>query len=175
LCYLEHDLLSHWSLARDGDQPNNKSFADCRPKSLKLWTKAYQWASTSIKLLSDPCIENVTSNYVSASGHLADGKPVPITQETINNWKRAHLSWATFEEFKNWHGILWVISMDASNWENAKCNCPQFLKEDQCKHSLGLAIRLRLAQAPPEAKTIPFGQRRKRGRPARAKTALVFQ
>ncbi len=40
-----------------------------------------------------------------------------------------------------------------------------FLKEYMCKHVLGIAIRLKVFQVCLEAKNIPIGQKRKRGRP----------
>lgn len=40
---------------------------------------------------------------------------------------------------------------------------------------IGIAARSRLVTVPPEAKAIPLGQKRKRGRPAKSKKALVRQ
>jgi hypothetical protein len=50
-----------------------------------------------------------------------------------------------------------------------------FFKQLCCKHIVGIAIRLKHALPPPEAKNIPIGEKRKRGRPAKAKKALIVQ
>jgi hypothetical protein len=44
-----------------------------------------------------------------------------------------------------------------------------------CKHVVGIALRLKFCRAPAEAKNIPLGQKRKPGRPAKAKKALLIQ
>ncbi len=54
-------------------------------------------------------------------------------------------------------------------------NCPACLKYYICKHIIGLAARYKLCSIPLEAKNIPLGQKRKRGRVAKAKKALIVQ
>ena len=65
--------------------------------------------------------------------------------------------------------------INSQNWRNSSCTCAIFLKSYVCKHVIGIAIRLGLAEAPLEAKNVPLGQKRKRGRPSRAKPALIRQ
>ena len=60
-------------------------------------------------------------------------------------------------------------------WRKSKCNCPAFYKNYICKHVVGMAIRLKYCKPPPPAKTVPIGEKRKRGRPAKAKPALLVQ
>ena len=62
-----------------------------------------------------------------------------------------------------------------SDWKKSKCNCPAFFKNYICKHVVGMAIRLKYCKPPPAAKTVPIGEKRKRGRPAKAKPALLVQ
>jgi hypothetical protein len=50
-----------------------------------------------------------------------------------------------------------------------------FYKHYMCKHVMGLAIRLKLTSPPLEAKNVPIGQKRKRGRPTKSKPALIIQ
>ena len=54
-------------------------------------------------------------------------------------------------------------------------SCYKSLKNHLCKHILGLVIRLGYAEPPPAAKAIPLGQKSKRGRPSKAKIALIKQ
>ena len=57
----------------------------------------------------------------------------------------------------------------------SKCNCPAFNKNYICKHVVGMAIRLKYCKPAPAAKIVPIGEKRKRGRPAKAKPALLVQ
>ena len=99
-----------------------------------------------------------------------------LTQEDSGIYGiRKYNSWKTFEEFTNSRFSLWCLEMNLVDWESAICDCPVFLKQYQCKHALGLAIRSKLVVPPAEAKQIPLGLKRKPGRPKKAKAALLFQ
>jgi hypothetical protein len=40
------------------------------------------------------------------------------------------------------------------------------------KHTIGMSIRLKYCKAPPEAKNVAIGTKRKRGRPSKAKNSF---
>ncbi len=63
---------------------------------------------------------------------------------------------------------------DETRWKEGRCSCPSFFKTFLCKHIIGLAIRLKYVKPPPEAKQIPIGEKRKRGRPKKAGKALLI-
>ncbi|CAF4641731.1 unnamed protein product [Rotaria sp. Silwood2] len=134
--------------------------------SLKLWTSSYQWA----KLIKDiVCIPNVSSKkyYIPARDLQS------ITQATLDKYENK--KWTTFNQFKKSFDI-WCMEMEnGSDWKISKCNCPDFLKNYICKHAVGMAIRLKYCKPPAAAKTVPIGEKRKRGRPAKAKPALLVQ
>ena len=44
-----------------------------------------------------------------------------------------------------------------------------------CKHLVGVALRRKYVKAPPSAKDIPIGEKRKRGRPKKSTKALLTQ
>ena len=68
------------------------------------------------------------------------------------------------------------VRIDSQNVSNLHCLCPFFLKHLTCKHSLGMLIQLELCDdVPLKAKSVPLGQKRKRGRSAAAKKALLQQ
>ena len=71
--------------------------------------------------------------------------------------------------------MIFGQNSNEKNWKNAKCSCPAYFKNYICKHIIGLAARLKFIVIPNEAKTVPIGEKRKRGRPARAKKALETQ
>ena len=68
-----------------------------------------------------------------------------------------------------------MITLNHDNWIRSSCTCSQWAKEYVCKHVVGMALRIDLAKAPSKAKTVPIGQKRKRGRPSNAAKALVYQ
>jgi hypothetical protein len=51
----------------------------------------------------------------------------------------------------------------------------KFLENVICKHVVGMGIRLKYCKPPPAAKTVPIGEKRKRGRRNKAKPALLVQ
>ena len=63
---------------------------------------------------------------------------------------------------------------EAKAWTKTNV-CPRFMKKNICKHTVGMEIWLGMCDAPAMAKTVPIGQKRKRGRPAKAKPALIRQ
>lgn len=85
----------------------------------------------------------------------------------------------TFDEFKQKLGLSFTASFPKietpDNWINATCDCANYFKLFMCEHIVGLALRKKLVTAPIEAKNVPLGMKRKRGRPCKAKNALVVQ
>lgn len=81
-----------------------------------------------------------------------------------------------FEKYKQTF-LQWTVSVSKkpNSINDGRCNCPAFLKEYMCKHVLGISIRMKYVFAPAEAKTVPIGQKRKRGRPSKTKPALLIQ
>nr|XP_049693186.1 uncharacterized protein LOC110379661 [Helicoverpa armigera] len=147
------DMVAQWSLA-------NSSLPEAPTIELRQWTEAYVWAKKSINIeivASDPtktvyliCNENATDlNY--------------------------NDRWQTFDEYKKLSVAFQKTTLPNLDWQKGSCDCPEFFNRYVCKHVLGLAIRLKLTTPPLEAKRIPIGQKRKRGRPAKSKPALIYQ
>ncbi len=51
----------------------------------------------------------------------------------------------------------------------------KFLKNCMCKHVVCIGIRLKYCQPSLAAKTVPIGEKRKKGRPNKVKPALLVQ
>ena len=68
-----------------------------------------------------------------------------------------------------------MVKFNCNEWKKSRCSCPVCLKERICKHVVGLAVKEGLYELRPEAKDIPIGQKRQRGRPTKAKKALLTQ
>ena len=67
------------------------------------------------------------------------------------------------------------VHSDGEIWRQGTSTCQVFLKQYICKHIVGIAILRNYFQVSAEAKTVPLGQKRKRGRPAATKKALIVQ
>ncbi|OAF67616.1 hypothetical protein A3Q56_04670 [Intoshia linei] len=69
------------------------------------------------------------------------------------------------------------VSLNRNNWKFLKCTCPFWSKPYMCKHSIGIAIRLKIdgCIVPREAKALSLNIKKKRGRPAQTNQALMRQ
>ncbi|CAH0731013.1 unnamed protein product, partial [Brenthis ino] len=155
------DIVKDWS--NEYMTNTERRFAQLPIVSLKTWTESYQWAKLSKQVPLKYCTELVCSYRIPAGSDL--------------DCKKYEKPWETFDEYKEQHFREWEVIMprEKENWLHGTCNCPKFLKDYICKHLVGLAIRLKHVQPPSEARAIPIGMKRKRGRPAKAKKALIVQ
>lgn len=128
---------------------------------LDLWTKGYQFAKANVK---------VTSRKNGA--HI-------IYRSTAIDKIDDSTDWNDFDSFKknsfSFHDTKFEYPTKRENWLCSECDCRDYFKLYICEHIIGIAIRLKLVVPPVEAKNVPIGQKRKRGRPAKAKSALVRQ
>lgn len=160
------EMLNTWSQRRDPQSVNCVFFEETPTNSLSLWTKAYQWVAQKKEVLqrkSDDCIQYfVTSSKLQVS----------ITEKMLKDFENQEGKWNTFDSFNKWRTKIWKVEIRP---DSVICTCPFFTKKNQCKHSLGMRIKRKEVVVPQEAKNIPLGQRRKRGRPSKAKQALLVQ
>lgn len=163
-------LLVTWSKERDPQSPNFKMFSDVPSISLQQWTLAYHWAVSNKKVLQENNGSDCITFYTCSKTNNQ-----PLTIEQLATFKQKNGKWETFDDFKKWNYGIWTIIIDQKELNKSNCTCPYFLKQQNCKHVLGMKIRLKLVDVPTEAKLIPLGQKRKRGRPAKAKPALIIQ
>lgn len=168
---LAQEVLEKWSIERDPANRECKKFALRPSKSTAVWTKAFQWVSMEKRVLSKarPNDRRWRDYYIPSDGQELD---LPAA---IRDYRAAfaNLQWFSFEDYATMRARLWVVSMFQNSWQTARCNCPIFMKEFICKHSLGVAVREGFCAVPRIAQTVPIGQKRKRGRPRYASAALV--
>ncbi|CAF1366121.1 unnamed protein product [Rotaria sordida] len=162
---ISSNIIYNWSTERDPLSVNAKLFAIEPTISLELWTSSYQWAQSRKEVI---CLSHgsLKKYYIPARDIQS------ITKNDINKYNK---QWTTFNQFRKSYDIWCMEIENDAHWKTSKCNCPYFLKNYICKHVVGMAIRLKRCKPPPAAKTVPIGQKRKRGRPAKAKAALLIQ
>lgn len=124
---------------------------------MKDWAEAYQWVllNKNVRILDDKF-------YISSSNCEAEAIFTELFTKFTENY------WDTFDDFKKINFSVWVIE---KKYDDFVCSCPSFIKNCKCKH----VLRLKMVNVPQEAKTIPLGNKRERGRPAKAKKALIVQ
>lgn len=87
--------------------------------------------------------------------------------------------WETFDDFRKKSFAICEVNFpstaNSETWLKGKCDCRNFYKLFICEHVVGIALRMKWTTPPPEAKNLPLGEKRKRGRPAKAKRALIQQ
>ena len=71
-----------------------------------------------------------------------------------------------FDEWKETRASLYELTEDGDFF---LCSCPSGSKKYFCKHSIGLAIKLKHLEIPASAKSVPLNEKRTRGRPAKIK------
>ncbi|KAK7115285.1 hypothetical protein V1264_001184 [Littorina saxatilis] len=79
-------------------------------------------------------------------------------------------SWESFDQYKESRNSVWSLTVEDNRID---CNCPVYMKSNICKHPLGMEIRLSISEPPAQAKTVPLGEKRKRGRPISAPFLLL--
>ena len=83
-------------------------------------------------------------------------------------------NFGSWEHYRRLTTAAWILGYSSNpNGREMLCTCPVFVKKRLCKHSLGFQIMRGDVVAPIQAKTVPLGQKRKRGRPKKASSALV--
>lgn len=98
-----------------------------------------------------------------------------ITVRMLRNILAKKGVWKTFDNFKNHKNMMWVTLIDREITTNSSYSCPFFIEHPTCKHGLGMLIKLKLCDVPELPKDVLLGHKRKRGRPAYAKKALLVK
>jgi hypothetical protein len=129
---------------------------------LPLWTAAYQWAKLEKTIIT----ENTTDCHIFYSP-AKDKRDFTDNNMEINK----EMKFNSFNEYKVAMFNIWTTNLptDKEKWIDGKCNYHAYFKKRICKHVVGVTIRTKIAVPPTEAKAIPTGAKRRRGRPAKAK------
>lgn len=156
------EMVHQWS-NKYITNPEDNYIANIPSLTTKHWTEAYQWAKKTKEVIMLRKDDNY--NYYQ----------IPAGQAT--NCEVFDAQWESFDDFKKQNFSKWLVSLpiETEEWREGKCDCPAFFNFYVCKHVIGLAIRLKHVVPPLEAKNIPIGEKRKRGRPSKAKRALIIQ
>ena len=77
-----------------------------------------------------------------------------------------------FDSYIEYFRKVRIIKLDKENWAKSICSCSWYLKKYSCYHLIAVAAHEKLVEIPIEYKNVPLGAKPKRGRKAKAKSAL---
>lgn len=160
------EMIQQWSI----EYAANLNSLNLGPPKMKLewWTDGYNFARSNVKIKTSRNGNQITY-FVPVDVNVSD--PVRTDIE--------YTGWKSFNEFKRYAFAVvhttFPYPITSENWTDGLCDCVDGFKLFMCQHKIGIAIRLKVVTPPIEAKNIPIGQKRKRGRPAKAKKALQRQ
>jgi hypothetical protein len=159
-------MICKWSRERNPNSPNCYAYATEPVLELKDWTDAYMWAKANV-----PTMEHRVEGrrFLVFFSREANVRLTPRKVERIIELHLRLRDFVNYEEVKMYLNEVRVVG------ESYTCSCKFFKKEFTCKHVVGAQIREKGLQVPIEAKTIPMGHKRTRGRVSRARSALQRQ
>jgi len=164
--------IKNWSVERDPDNPNCKTFMQYATITLPLETAAFQWIERKpdVKFRTCPTQSDSITYFISAN------RQSRLKEDDITRYQRMtqRCSWRNFDNYRATMNRLWMVNFNALDWKTSKCTCPFYLKSNICKHIIGIASNNKLFEIRPVAKCVPLGTKRKRGRPAKASSALAI-
>lgn len=162
-------MVTDWSMEYENGM--NVINNDGPNVTLELETNAYNWANSAVEITTKR-----------GKGKIFYRIPSSESGTQIENLYREATSltaWKDFGEFKResfaYYDIVFPSPLNKHNWLEGRCDCEKFYKLFICQHIIGIALRLKLTNVRDEAKNVPLGAKRKRGRPTKAKAALQLQ
>ncbi|KAG4068613.1 hypothetical protein HA402_004954 [Bradysia odoriphaga] len=148
-------MVNDWSC----EYIQDKVFMAEQTVDLPVWTKTYQWVKSAKRVLTIRN-DNLYVFKVPATGF-----------DSVVEFDLGQCT--SLDDFKKLAFAYYTVEMPGNNWKKGTCTCPAFCKKFICKHLVGMAVRYKLVEVPLSAKSVPIGQKRKRGRPRKAKHALL--
>jgi len=165
------EIVSGWSREHDPSNINHKVFIGHQGEDLvdtKLWTDGYQFAKEKREIRESNGLYYIASKALRQE----DLESCFERRERLQLLRKPR----QFDDLIEVCNSIYIISdMTHENPLQAKCTCRVNTKKHLCKHIIGLGIQLHHLKAPPQAKNVPIGQKRPRGRPSKAKKAKIVQ
>ncbi|RNA14907.1 hypothetical protein BpHYR1_009639 [Brachionus plicatilis] len=149
---VDERIIHFWSTDRDPAEKKTKVFKTLVEITLAGWTAAAQRLPRKQTAIKHKINNNLKLYSVGNKNNQQ------IDQTYVENWMTVHLYcvWDEFEDYKKHESLLYVIN-------------------NICKHLFGISKILNIPECeiPISAKNIPIGEKRKTGRPPKAKQALI--
>lgn len=143
-----------------------RSIATMPTVDINLFREASLWLPTAKILQSD----STSEQYFVASSNFTASSTFDL--EVVE--KLENRNYTSIDQYrKKYYGQFWTVSVSSTNWQgNSLCDCPIFLKNYACKHSVGIALLNKYVKTPKRALAISLKQKKSKGRKPKAKGAL---
>ncbi len=162
-CIKLFEWVRTWGLKYSSGE---KKFIQTVPVSKQLWLEAKQFALVDKVIKKTSSDENFNTFIVPAG-----------SRNDVLSLLRTDFE--SFDDFRDKYFTFYVVKMpvvaNEANFLMGTCDCPQFLKKYVCKHTLAVALRLKLVKVPLTACSEKLPSKKGPGRPQNAKKALQKQ
>ena len=154
--------------------------------ALKLKTEGYQWAKINQVGTNKILSINVGNKYTISDSEefnlgkvdriwAVDSSENKIQMNLIQRAKnrisqRKSLDVNSFKEYKDMRTSCWLLEERDNDFF---CDCPIGMKGKLCKHTIGMRYVTGKLEATSQVRSVPLGQKRKRGRPKRLPNCLI--
>ena len=154
--------------------------------ALKLKTEGYQWAKINQVGTNKILSINVGNKYTISDSEefnlgkvdriwAVDSSENKIQMNLIQRAKnrisqRKSLDVNSFKEYKDIRTSCWLLEERDNDFF---CDCPIGMKGKLCKHTIGMRYVTGKLEATSQVRSVPLGQKRKRGRPKRLPNCLI--
>ncbi|XP_043246603.1 uncharacterized protein LOC122394085 [Amphibalanus amphitrite] len=159
------DMVSEWA-AEHGER---RVFQSDPPVHLSVQTAAWQWITKGQR-----CFTSGARTYVPAGDRESVSRDEALHYDEVMSGSTP----VTFGELMQVRFSTWLMEDRGGEGtersiRDLTCTCPPYLKKSMCKHVVAAAITAGWIMVSERAKDVPLGQKRKRGRPALARPALL--
>ena len=142
----------------------------------ELWVKSAIWAKDS-KIATIKMAENeLEMSFFAPSSKWVESEKA-FDLDAVK--KLEQMAWLTFDQYVEFgHNLYYTVkvSKNKEKWHLfSQCTCPDFFKNYMCKHTVGIALRRKIAILPATAIPTLLTKTRKAGRPTKASKALLVE
>ena len=154
--------------------------------ALKLKIEGYQWAKVNQVEKNKILSINVGNKYTISDSEefklgkvdriwAVDSSENKISMNLIQRAKnrisqRKSLDVNSFKEYKDIRTSCWLLEERDNDFF---CDCPIGMKGKLCKHTIGMRYVTGKLEATSQVRSVPLGQKEKRGRPKRLPNCLI--
>ena len=127
---------------------------------LKHYNKAWKWMNEARNIVMQK-VDGVKTYFVSSSQF----EKTAITTKDVDKYLEALLqsNWRSFDSMIRDINSLRSVVINSVSWKLSTCSCPDFYKNNLCKHIIGICAQLKIGdfEIPIESKFLPIGQKKK--------------
>ena len=154
-------MVSGWSLRKNPETLECKSYIDLPKLNLADWTWAWQWSTKNKDILKYKYSKNSKTYYCIPAGDASKVK----NSDCKSYFRKLEVGFVDFDSYKSSIGSLHYVDFIKENWLKSQCSCQHWMKNYFCHHVVYIAFKFNLVEFLDIHRAIPIGKSRSRGRP----------